>query len=88
MTTKNKSSENDFNATIGNTVLPVRALIGKKVNVDIACYSYGFCYPDENILVDVTDTEYIFKSEGIDSKDHLWRFPIKDDNCSCVVSLA
>ena len=72
----------------GNTLLAVRALIGKKVTVDIACYSYGFCYPEENILVDVTDTEYVFKSDEIESDDHLWRFPINDDNCSCVVSLA
>ena len=72
----------------GNTLLAVRALIGKKVTVDIACYSYGFCYPEENILVDVTDTEYVFKSDEIESDDHLWRFPINDDNCSCVVHLA
>ena len=72
----------------GNTLLAVRALIGKKVNVDIACYEYGFIYPNENILIDVTDTEYVFKSYEIDSEDHLWRFPIQDDNCSCVVSLA
>jgi len=77
-----------FSFINNNRLLAVRALIGKKVNVDIACYSYGFCYPDENILVDVTDTEYVFKSDDIDSEDHLWRFPIEDDNCSCVVSLA
>ena len=75
-------------ATDANTVLAVRAFIGKKVNVDISCYSFGFCYPDENILVDVTETEYVFKSDEIDSEDQLWRFPIKHDNCSCVVSLA
>jgi hypothetical protein len=74
--------------TDANNVLAVRAFIGKKVNVDIACYSFGFCYPDDNILVDVTQTEYIFKSDQIDSEDQLWRFPIKDDDCSCVVSLA
>lgn len=74
--------------TDANNVLSVRAFIGKKVNVDIACYSYGFIYPDENILVDVTENEYVFKSDAIDSDDHLWRFPIQDDNCSCVVSLA
>lgn len=71
-----------------NVLLAVRAFIGKKVNVDIGCYSFGFIYPDENILVDVTETEYVFKSDEIDSEDQLWRFPIKDDNCSCVVSLA
>ena len=75
-------------STDNNALLGVRAFIGKKVNVDISCYSFGFCYPDENILVDVTDAEYIFKSDEIDSEDHLWRFPIKDKNCSCVVSLA
>lgn len=74
--------------TDANNVLAVRAFIGKKVNVDIRCYSFGFCYPDENILVDVTETEYVFKSEEIDSEDQLWRFPIKDDDCSCDVSLA
>ena len=81
-----QSKHNDPN--LAYTLLAVRAFIGKKVNVDIACYSYGFCYPDENILVDVTDTEYIFMSDEIESEDHLWRFPINDDNCTCVVSLA
>lgn len=81
-------SNEEQNGNNANAMLAVRALIGKKVNVDIACYSYGFIYPDENILVDVTETEYVFKSDDIDSEDHLWRFPIKDDNCSCEVSLA
>ena len=27
-------------------------------------------------------------SDEIDSEDQLWTFPIKDNNCSCVVSLA
>lgn len=84
-----KTLKNGTEAAIdGNTLLAVRALIGKKVTVDIACYSYGFCYPEENILVDVTDTEYVFKSDEIESDDHLWKFPINDDNCSCVVHLA
>ena len=84
----NTDSKKHETPTDANNVLAVRALIGKKVNVDIACYSFGFCYPDKNILVDVTETEYVFKSDEIDSEDKLWRFPIKDDNCSCVVSLA
>jgi len=71
-----------------NPLLAVRALIGKKVNVGICCSAYGFIYPDENILVDVTETEYVFKSDEIDSEDHLWRFPISDKDCSCEVSLA
>lgn len=83
--TKVSNEEQSNNA---NLLLAVRALIGKKVKVDIACYSYGFCYPDDNVLVDVTESEYVFKSDEIDSEDQLWRFPIKDDNCLCVVSLA
>ena len=83
--TKVSNEEQSNNA---NVLLAVRAFIGKKVNVDIGCYSFGFCYPDENILVDVTETEYVFKSDEIDSENQLWRFPIKDDDCSCVVSLA
>jgi hypothetical protein len=83
--TKVSNEEQSNNA---NVLLAVRAFIGKKVNVDIGCYSFGYCYPDENILVDVTESEYVFKSPDIESKDQLWRFPIKDDNCSCVVSLA
>lgn len=66
----------------------ISLLIGKKVNVDISCYSYGFIYPYENILIDVTEAEYVFKSDDIDSKDHLWRFPVDDKNCSCVISEA
>ena len=50
--------------TDANNVLAVRAFIGKKVNVDIACYSYGFCYPDENILIDVTETEYVCMTDN------------------------
>lgn len=71
-----------------NPMLAVRALIGQKVNVEISCYAYGFMYPDENILVDVTETEYVFKSDEIDSEDHLWRFPINEKGCSCEVSAA
>jgi hypothetical protein len=85
---ENNTSNNHENGNDANGLLAVRAFIGKKVNVDIGCYSFGFCYPDENILVDVTETEYVFKSDEIDSEDQLWRFPIKDDDCSCVVSLA
>ena len=81
-------SKKNNNSTDANNVLAVRAMIGKKVIVDIACYSFGFCYPEENILVDVTEMEYVFKSDEIDSDDQLWRFPIKDNDCSCVVSLA
>jgi len=83
-----KSKKQPKTAIDGNTLLAVRALIGKKVNVDISCRSYGFVYPDDNILVDVTEAEYVFKSSDIDTEDNLWRFPIQDDNCSCVVSLA
>lgn len=77
-----------FASIASNQMLAVRALIGKKVNVEICCYAYGFIYPDENILVDVNETEYVFKSDEIDSEDHLWRFPIKDKDCCCEVSLA
>jgi hypothetical protein len=85
----NTKDEQHPSATLEqNPMLAVRALIGNKVNVEICCYAFGFMYPDENFLVDVTETEYVFKSDEIDSEDQLWRFPIKDDNCSCVVSLA
>lgn len=64
-----------------------RTFIGKRVNVDIACYSFGFMYPEENILVDITETHYVFKSDEIESEDNLWRFDFSDKNCHCEISL-
>jgi hypothetical protein len=60
-------------------------LIGKNVKVEVVCYKSAFMHPVENILVAVTDTEYVFKSDEIDSEDKLWRFPIKCADCSCIV---
>ena len=67
MTTKNKSSENNFNATIGNTVLPAVFLSGKdkveqfqkelklllaKYDAEIAIEDFGKEWsPDEKIVV-------------------------------------
>jgi hypothetical protein len=62
-------------------------LIGKKVKVDIMCSSFGFDYPVINTLLDITDKEYVFKSEEIETKSNVWKFPIKDSDCSCDLSL-
>lgn len=67
--------------------LNIQAFIGKKVLVDISCSAFGFCYPEENILIDITESEYVFMSDEIESEDHLWRFPLAHENCSCIVSL-
>lgn len=64
-----------------------RDFIGQKVNVEIACYSAGLMYPDENILVDITETHYVFKSDEIDTPDGLWKFNHTDKDCSCELSL-
>lgn len=65
-----------------------RSFIGKDVNVDIACYSGAFLYPEQNILVEVTENHLVFKSYEINTPDNLWQFYHKNKDCSCKLSLA
>lgn len=59
----------------------------KNVIVDISCSEVAFNYPENNILIGIEPTEYVFKSDEIESEDGLWRFPIYSEGCSVVLTL-
>lgn len=56
--------------------------IGKDVIVNIACYEFGYTYPDDNILVGMNDSCYYFKSKT----QGFWHFE-KDSSEKCNVEV-
>ena len=83
MTTKNKFSENDFNATIGNTVLP--AVVGSKK------YSIIYCDPPwfrgQRMMSSNKNDRHVEASRHypVMKKDELCKLPIKqlaDSDCA------
>lgn len=65
----------------------VLELIGKNVKVDIMCYDGGIIHPEYNILMEITDTKYVFKSidENFD-EDLIWEFPIDESEGFCDIN--
>lgn len=69
-------------------MLNYKSLIGHAVKVEISCHDYGFNYPANNVLVEITKSEFVFQSNEIESENKLWRFDYTNQTCSCKLSLA
>ena len=60
--------------------------IGKRVEVEICCYSGGMMYPDNNILLGMNEGNFYFKSEDEDGDNQYWHWTAIDDKeCSIQV---
>jgi len=53
--------------------------LGKKVEVEISCYAYGLMYPDNNILMGMSENDYYFLSEGGTENECYWHWPVDKD---------
>ncbi len=53
--------------------------IGRRVQVEICCYGGGMCYPDNNILLGMSEENYYFLSDGGAEDECYWHWQAKDD---------
>jgi hypothetical protein len=53
--------------------------IGKKVEVEIACYDGGMMYPDNNILLGMNEGNFYFLSEQGGKDEQWWHWTSKSD---------
>lgn len=57
--------------------------IGKQVQVDIFCSSFGIIYPDINYLKSFDGETWVFESEDV--KNKTWKWDQKDKDCEIIV---
>lgn len=60
--------------------------IGKKVEVEICCYSGGMMYPDNNILLGMNEGNYYFISDKNTTDEVYWHWTAKNDS-DCSISV-
>ncbi len=65
-----------------------KSFIGKKVEVEIACYSVGMCYPDNNILIGMNEGNFYFKSEEGTEDEQYWHWRTdKQEDKDCTIQV-
>lgn len=60
--------------------------IGKKVEIEIACYSGGMMYPDNNVLIGMNEGNFYFLSEKGTEDEQYWHWHTKDDD-DCTITV-
>lgn len=59
--------------------------LGKKVEVEISCYSAGMCHPVENTLIGMNPGTYYFRSDE-DDETIYWHWVFSEDK-DCSISV-